>query len=210
MKQNILITWVSSWIWHFLAENMRFDFEIFWISRRNPNLENINFSSVDLTDFKSLNLYIDIIKDKKLDAIILNAWVGFFDKIENIRDEEIIKTINLNLTSNIIFVKNILPYLHDKAKIIFIWSVAWKKFFKYWSVYQASKFGLRWFAWSLRNEIKQSVFLINPWFVDTEFFENERLEIQIKWWYKETKIETILEIIKNILSSTEKRFEIDL
>ncbi|EKE26561.1 MAG: oxidoreductase [uncultured bacterium (gcode 4)] len=211
MKPNILITWISAWIWNYLAENLKNEFNIYWVSRRNPDIENINFQSLDLTNFGKIDNYIESIKNIDFDALIFNAWVGFFDKIENMKDEEIYETINLNVISPIIFIKKLIPYLSKKTKIVFVWSVASKKFFKFWSVYQASKFALRGFAGCLKNEIKQSVFLINPRFVDTkEFFKNERIELQIKWWYTETKIESILNSIKDILNWVERRFEIDL
>lgn len=205
---NILITWVSSWIWKYLAENLKNNYSVYGVSRNNPNLENINFYTLDLTRFDKIDEYLKNIENIKFDLVILNAWVGFFDKIENMSDEEIITTLTLNSISPIIFTKKILKNLNNKSMLIFIWSVAGKKFFKYWSVYQSSKFALRWFAWSLKNELKQKVFIINPQYVDTSFFKNERIDIE--WKYKETKIETILETVKNIINKKENRFEIDL
>lgn len=209
MKPNILITWISSWIWKYICENLKKDFNIFGISRKNIQIEWINHTNIDLTNFNEVKKYIANIKKNNFEAIIFNAWVWFFDKIENLSDEEIIETINLNLVSNIIFIKNFIPYLSKKTKIIFIWSIAGKKFFMNWSVYQASKFGLRWFAWSLKNEIKQWVYIINPQFVNnTNFHRNYRIEIS--WKFRETRIEDIFEVIKNIIDWEEKRFEIDL
>jgi short-subunit dehydrogenase len=79
---------------------------------------------------------------------------------------------------------------------------------KYGAWYQATKFGLRGFVWALRNEIKQKVFLINPQYVDTNFFTQMRKEPE--WKYKETLVSEIYSTIKNILNNSESRFEIDL
>jgi short-subunit dehydrogenase len=114
----------------------------------------------------------------------------------------------LNLYSNIVLTKQLLPFFTTKSKLIYIWSIASKKFMKYGAWYQASKFWLRWFVWALRNELKQKVFLLNPQYVDTPFFENMRIEPEGK--YKETLVSDILLTIQNILSSKETRFEIDL
>lgn len=209
MKPNILITWISSWIWKYISENLKKDFNIFGISRKNIQIEWINHTNIDLTNFNEVKKYIANIKENNFEAIIFNAWVWFFDKIENLSDEEIIETINLNLVSNIIFIKNLIPHLSKKTKIIFLWSIAGKKFFINWSAYQASKFGLRWFVWSLKNEIKQWVFIINPQFVNnTNFHRNYRIETS--WKFRETRVEDIFEVIKNIINWEEKRFEIDL
>lgn len=206
--KNIFITWISSWIGKYLAENLKNDSSIYWISRTNPNIEWINYSSVDISDFEALKDYLKQIDWESLDTIILNAWIGFFDEIQNLGEAEILSTINTNLTANILIINSLIRNLKKDCKIIFIWSVASKKFFKHWSVYQASKFWLRWFAWSLRNEIKQKVYHLNPQFVDTKnFFKNYR--VWVEWKFNETSIDDIFLIVKNIIDWNEHRFEID-
>lgn len=62
---------------------------------------------------------------------------------------------------------------------------------------------------NLKNEVsKIKIQLINPKVVKTNFHKNSKVEIQ--WKYEETNINEILEIVSNILSWEEKRFEIDL
>jgi len=208
MKNNILITWVSFGIWNYLVNNLVNNYNIFWVSRTNPNISQLNFRSLDLKDFSQIKKYVESVKDVNFDTIIFNAWVGFFDKIENIKDEEIVETFQVNILSVIVLLRELLTIISPKTKLIFIWSVAGKKFFKYWTVYQASKFALRWFVGSLRNELKNKIHLINPQFVDTWFFKNERIDID--WNFKETKVDEILEVVNNILEWKENRFEIDL
>jgi len=204
-----LITWVSFGIGNYLVENLKKDYNIYWVSRTNSQISELNFHVLDLRDFVKINQYVESIKDINFDTIIFNAWVGFFDKLENIEDEEILETFQANIMSNIILLRELLKYISPKTKLVFIWSTAGKKFFKYGSVYQASKFALRWFAWSIRNEIKNKVFLINPQFVDTSnFYKNYRIEVT--WKFSETKVEEILETVKNILRWNENRFEIDI
>lgn len=208
-NKNILITWVSFGIGNYLANNLTKDYNIYGISRRDPNIDWLNFCSVDLKDNSQIKKNIDSIKNIDFDTVIFNAWVWFFDKFQNVEDEEIIETFQINILANIFLLKELLKFISPKTKLIFIWSIAGKKFFKYWSIYQASKFALRWFVWSIRNELKNKVFLINPQFVDTSnFYKNYRIELT--WKFKETKVEDIFETVSNILNWKENRFEIDL
>jgi len=96
-------------------------------------------------------------------------------------------------------------YDKKKTKIIFIWSIISKKFMKWASVYQASKFWLRWFAWWLKSEWYK-VFFINPKIVDTNFHPSN-LDLNK---FPQTSIESIVNTIENIINWNEKRFEIDL
>lgn len=202
MKKNILITWTSRWLWKFLKENLEEKYEIVWISRKNST---INF---DLTDFLKYDEILEKIGDKKIWTIIFNAWVWYFWEFENWKNyEEIIK---LNLLSPILFLQKILKNLEDKANIIFIWSIIWRKFMKWASVYQASKFGLRWFAWWLKNELKwKKIFIINPKILETDFHKNSEIFIPNNK-EKITSLQSILEVVENILQKKENRFEIDL
>lgn len=202
MKKNILITWTSRWLWKFLKENLEKEYKVIWISREKSS---INF---DLTDFSKYDEIFEKIGDKKIWTIILNAWIWYFWEFENWKNyEEILK---LNLLSPILFLQKILKNLEEKANVIFIWSIIWKKFMKWASVYQASKFWLRWFAWWLKNELKwKKIFIINPKILETDFHKNSEIFIPNDK-EKITSLESILEVVKNILEKKENRFEIDL
>jgi short-subunit dehydrogenase len=211
MKKNILITWTSKWIWKYLVNDLKSEYEIIWISRSKS--EEIGFKqiNIDLTNPSFFNNIINYFEqsDKKLDVVIINAWVGHFGKYEEWCSEKYKEIINLNLLSPILLIKELEPYLNNKAKIIFIGSIISKKFMKYGAVYQASKFGLRWFAWALKNEIKWKwVHIINPRIVDTTFHDKAKIDIEM--WNRETKLEDISETIKWIINWKENRFEIDL
>lgn len=203
--KKILITWTSSWIWNFLAENLKNEFKIIWISRSKNKVIWINHFSWDINDEKFLNEIYN--KIDKIDYLILNAWIGYFDKFENISIKEHKEILNTNLISPIIFTSLFLNKI--KSGIIFIWSVSSKKSSKFWASYSASKFGIRWFAMNLKNELSNlKVHLINPKIVTTNFHKHSKIEIV--WKYEETKIEDILKVIKEIIDGKEKRFEIDL
>jgi len=188
MRKNILITWNSKWIWKYLFDDLKNENNVLWFSRKNW---------YDLTNLEDINkIFIEWI----LDIVILNAWVWEFWKFEDNSLESYENIINLNLLWNIRILKKLEKNIDKNTKIIFIWSIISKKFMKNAAVYQASKFGLRWFAWWLKDEWKK-VFLINPKIVNTWFHDNK---IELDKRFTETKLEDIINVIKGIISWEEK------
>lgn len=114
-----------------------------------------------------------------------------------------------------VFVKYLFPKISEKTQFIFVWSVAGKSLFAGGAGYQASKFWLRWFVGSLRKEIGNRVFLINPKIVETNFHKN-RLPKGIRSAqiifdeYKKTALDDILAVVKNIIDDKQENREIDL
>jgi len=201
---KILITWTTSWIWNFLAKNLKNDFEIIWVWRSENNINWINYFSWDINDEDFLMQLTKNIKE--VDYLILNAWVWYFDEFKNISLQEHKEILNTNLISPIILTSMFLDKI--KSWIIFIWSISSKKSGKFGASYSASKFWLRWFAMNLKNELKLNIHIINPKIIKTNF--HNKSKIKIIWVFPETKIEDVLITIKNIINWTEKRFEIDL
>lgn len=212
MKKNILITGTSKGIWNFLTRELIAENNIFCISRTKTDIDWIVDFNFDLNNFESFSQINNYFEEKniKLDWIIFNAWVWFFWKFEEWSLEEYKNIINLNLTSNIILLQNLQKFFNKKSKIIFMWSIISKKFMKYWAVYQASKFWLRWFAGALKNELKWvSVHIINPKIVETDFHNNSKITLNFDN-SKYTSLDSILKTVKDIFSWNEKKFEIDL
>jgi uncharacterized protein len=200
---TLFITGTSSGIWKFLAENLAIDNHIYGASRKKSWLGITEF----LWDLNDETFLQKIVWDiPKIDYLILNAGIGYFDTFQNIEIENHKEIIQTNLLSPMILTHLFLDKI--TSWIIFIWSVSSKKSGKYWASYSASKFWLRWFAMNLKNELKLNIHIINPKVVATDFHKNSKIEIQ--WKFSETKIEDIFDIVKKIINKTEKRFEIDL
>lgn len=203
--KNILITWTSSGIWNAIKNNFEQNYNIIWVSRTGENDINI-----DLSDTQNLEKIIHYLQENNiiLDSIILNAGIWFFDEFENISQQDHERILDLNLKSPILLTQKLLPFLSEKARIIFTWSICSKKFMKYWAVYQASKFGIRGFAGSLKNELKwKKVHLINPKIVETNFHNYSKIPMDS---HKQTHMSDIITTVENIFSWEETRFEIDL
>lgn len=191
---NIFLTWDSKWIWKFLYEDLSKEYSVFWISRTGQYRYDL---------LKDINKLAEDFKDNIFDVIVLNAWIWDFHNFKEWNLETYENIINLNLLANIKLLKK-LNY-HKKTKIIFIWSIIWKKFMKGAVVYQASKFWLRWFAWALKKEWYK-IFLLNPKIVET-IFHPGHLNLSK---FPKTEIKDIVKTVKNIIKGNEKRFEIDL
>lgn len=203
--KNVLITGTSSGIWDSLKTKFSDNYNIIWVSRTGENDINI-----DLSNTQNLEKIVHYLQENKiiLDAIILNAGIWFFDEFENISQQDHEKMLDLNLKSPIILTQKLFPFLEEKAKIIFIGSVCSKKFMKYWAVYQASKFGIRGFAGSLKNELRwKKIHLINPKIVETNFHNDSKIPMDS---HKKTHMIDIITTVEKIFSWEETRFEIDL
>lgn len=172
--EHIFITGTSSGIWNFLAENLKYDYEISWVWRRENNTRWIKYFQGDLRSDDFLREISGSIHD--IDYLIINAWVWYFDAFENIptcNHREIIET---NLTSPIILTSLLLSKI--KKGIIFIWSISSKKSSKFGASYSASKFWLRGFAMNLKNELKWiHIHFINPKIVKTNLHNASNIEI---------------------------------
>jgi short-subunit dehydrogenase len=199
---NILITWSNKWIWKAIKESLENKHTIFKVSK-NPSKDD-NFFQCDLTKKEEIEK-LDF-KNTIFDAVIFNAWVWYYGEFFEQKSENYEEIINLNLLSPIRLLKKLEPHINKKTKIIFIWSIASKKFMRNWSVYLASKFGLRWFAWWLKEEWKK-VYIINPKIVDTDFHKGK---INLPESMESIKVENVVLVIDNIIDWEENRFEIDL
>ncbi len=199
---NILITWSNKWIWKAIKESLENKHTIFKVSK-NPSKDD-NFFQCDLTKKEKIEQldFWDII----FDVIIFNAWVWYYGEFFEQKLENYEEIINLNLLSPIRLLKCLEHNINKDTKIIFLWSIASKKFMKHGSVYLASKFGLRWFAWWLKEEWKK-VYIINPKIVDTDFHKDK---IILPENVKPIKSEEIVSVVENVILGKELRFEIDL
>lgn len=199
---NILITWTNSWIWKAIKEGLWLNHNIFKVSKNQS--EEDNFFKCDLCkneEIKNLDF-----KNTIFDLLIFNAWVWQYWDFSEYTEEMIDEIIKLNLLSPIRLLKKLKNNINKNTKLIFIWSIASKKFMKNWSVYLASKFGLRWFAWWLKEDWKK-VHIINPKIVDTNFHKNK---LVLPDNVKPINAWDIVSVIENIISGKEVRFEIDL
>jgi len=90
--------------------------------------------------------------------LINNAGIGCFESFINMDEEKVIALINVNLTSTMLLTQALLPILktQQEAQIINIGSTFGSIGFPGFTVYSASKFGIRGFTEALNRELKDS------------------------------------------------------
>lgn len=178
--KKILITGASSGIGREITQTLLEKGEtVIGVSRSHPH-EHINYKPycIDLAKVDALEpLYKNIAaQHSDIDAIICCAGYGHFVSLEEFSFDEMKNLFNVNFLSQALLIKTLLPQLKQRegAKIIAIGSECALSGQKKGTLYCASKYALRGFMASLREECRQrnvAVSLINPGMVDTPFFD---------------------------------------
>ncbi|MCY4297346.1 MAG: SDR family NAD(P)-dependent oxidoreductase [Gammaproteobacteria bacterium] len=114
-------------------------------------------------------------------ALVNNAGIGRMGHLEQLSLADMELVMNTNFLSHAIVTKAFLPLLKGQGRgdIVFIGSEAALRGGRQGSLYCASKFAIRGFAQSLREECGKSgvrVSLINPGAVRTPFFDELHFE----------------------------------
>ncbi len=125
MPQIILIIGASKGLGFSLVQSLLPKTQkMFTISRSKIDLEKIEKSQIskiteincDLSQTKNLSSIYQAIGDVPLDLIIYNAGIWENVSFANETDETLEKIINVNLTSAILILKNLLPNLKKSQK----------------------------------------------------------------------------------------------
>ncbi|MFZ8865214.1 MAG: SDR family NAD(P)-dependent oxidoreductase [Rickettsiales bacterium] len=178
--QKFLITGTSSGIGFYLAKQIAIKNKVIGLARTNQFAhKNFTYINVDLSSItNSTNIAKALAKQQEdIDIIIVNAGFGMFKELEQFSGAQIIELFNVNIISQIILLKYLLPNLRKRknAKIIFMGSETALLGAKKATIYAATKFALRGFAQSLRAEVKKdnvAVTIINPGIVASDFYKN--------------------------------------
>ncbi len=188
IKRTILVTGASSGIGRAIAINLlQQGHQVLGVSRDCSKLvmQSYNYVPVqlDLSRLKDIPLKMRELEQTfpELDAVIFCAGKGQFSSVEEFSYTQIEDLMTLNFTSQAFIVRALLPALKRKkhSDLIFIGSEAALKGSRKGAIYCASKFALRGFTQSLREECGKSsvrVCLINPGMVKTAFFESLSFE----------------------------------
>ncbi len=112
-----------------------------------------------------------------VNIIVNNAGLGVFNRIENSRLEDWDSQMAVNLRGAYLVSKGYIPQMQQNktGTIVFINSTAGIKGYPYSTAYVASKFGLRGFSMSLREELRDyniKVVSVHPGAVDTPFWDD--------------------------------------
>lgn len=117
--------------------------------------ERVAWSATDLSIASGLRELADEAIEWDCNALIHAAGLPGFGPIESVAREDMGQVLHLNLLVPMLLTQALLPHLRSQraAQVIFIGSVLGRLGLPGYSVYSASKFGLRGFAESLRREL---------------------------------------------------------
>ncbi|MGB9672776.1 MAG: SDR family NAD(P)-dependent oxidoreductase [Anaerolineales bacterium] len=192
----VLITGASSGIGEATARiAAQKNYRIFVTARRAERLERLcseintnggeaSFYPADLTDSSQIPTLVEEVMKRyaSVDVLINNAGFGRLRWLEQLDPiEDIAKQIQLNLIAAMQLTRYVLPIMiqNHQGHIININSLAGLIATPTYSVYAASKFGLRGFSEALRREVKVyhiKVSGVYPGGVDTEFVQHAGIE----------------------------------
>lgn len=134
--------------------------------------------TIDLSDLAHLPEQLRLVASEHgdIDSVVCAAGVGRFGSLEEFSYEQIRELIDINLTSQLYVVRAFLPLLKRRGRgdVVLIGSEAALAGGARGAVYSATKFALRGFCQSLRQESAAAgirVTLINPGMVRTGFFD---------------------------------------
>ena len=172
-----------------LANN---NFHVILISRNEKKLKLVkehikkigNDCSIicaDVCNESSIKKINSEIANKKVDVLVNNAGVGIFNKITDTSISDWDKQINTNLRGSFLMTKMVVDKMieNKSGKIVFINSVAGLNPYPFSAAYVASKYGLRGFSSSLREELREhniKVISIHPGAIDTPFWDNVKAD----------------------------------
>ena len=182
MSRNVLITGSSAGIGQ-KTKNLLLQrgHKVYGLARREQKKDHENFFPI-VCDLEKLDPNdLDKIIPSDIDTLFCNAGMGKFANLEQLSYRDIKRMMDINFTSHVYMIKYILPTLkkRNRADIILLCSRAAFKVNKTYSIYSASKFALRGFGLSLREECSSSsvhVSMIHPGMVRTDFFNDAPFE----------------------------------
>ncbi|SDG64254.1 SDR family NAD(P)-dependent oxidoreductase [Psychroflexus sediminis] len=147
--------------------------------------EEVNFILVP-GDVSKLNAIENFVKEvsnnwSHIDLLINNAGVVSADSLQEMTDEDIVDQININLTGLILLTKKALPLLlkSDEAGLMNISSGLGYIAKPFYSVYAATKAGVRHFSEAMRRELifeNIHVMTVYPTATDTDMMSSAKVD----------------------------------
>lgn len=178
MRRKICITGASKGIGLAEARLLSKDNELYLHASKLSSFEdsgllNSHFFGHDLSNVANVGKFASELMSRtaSLDTLVNNVGVMVIDKFIDFSDDDIARMITINLHSQLLLTKKLLPLLlkGKDPHIVFMSSMSAKNRIIGESVYAGTKAGIMQFAHALRNELagKVRVSTIHSWGVNT-------------------------------------------
>ena len=136
--------------------------------------ERVEWYATDLTRVTSLEPLAQVAAEWQCNVLVHGAGMPAFGRFESFDANAMAQVMYLNLFSPMLLTQALMPHLRQQpqARVVCIGSVLGRLGLPGYSVYSASKFGLRGFAEALRREVADStvqVQYLGPRSTRTEF-----------------------------------------
>lgn len=129
----------------------------------------------DLSASDGCEKLLESVGDGSIDMLVNNAGVGIAKPVEELTLEDLQKTLAVNVTAPFLITQGLLRQMKRGSSIVNILSTASKNVFTDFSVYCMSKFALKGFSDTLREELRPRgirVIGVYPGSVDTSIWDN--------------------------------------
>jgi short-subunit dehydrogenase len=148
----------------------------------------VAFTVTDLREPPSIAALFEATRDRfgGADVLVNNAGIGWYKPFLDWTEDQIIDTININLTSLMLCTRAALPGMIEARRglIINVGSDLSRRFLPQMAPYVASKFGVLGFAGSVLREVKQhgvKICTVMPGMIDTNFNDSKEGTREETW-----------------------------
>jgi short-subunit dehydrogenase len=166
-QARVLLTGASGGIGHAVAQELaRFGAALMLVGRSASRLEaqarelglGATWQVCDLSDVQALPALACTAAAWRANVVVHSAGVPAFGRLESIDAAQMQRVLALNLMAPMLLTQQLLPHLRAQreAQVLCIGSALGRLGLPGYSVYSASKFGLRGFAEALRRELADS------------------------------------------------------
>jgi NAD(P)-dependent dehydrogenase (short-subunit alcohol dehydrogenase family) len=126
----------------------------------------------DVSDLKQIDRLMDHVRARhgRIDSLFVNHGVGHFQPVEEVREENWDRIMNINLKGVFFTVQKALPLMRKGGTIVLNASLGWKRTYPGNSVYSASKAGVRALGRNFARELVERgirVNVLSPGPIDT-------------------------------------------
>jgi short-subunit dehydrogenase len=169
--------------------------------------ERVAYAQTDLSSPESIHAMIRSARGKfgTVDVLVNNAGIGTYKPLIEWSDQEILDTVNVNLTGLMLASRAVLPQMiaERRGLIINIASDLSRRFLANMAPYVATKFAVLGFSGSLLREVKQfgiKVCTVMPGIIDTNFNSSKEGTREETW---ALPVSRMAEVIASLLDQPE-------